>query len=147
MPRSPADAFFYVIAVVEHDGRYLLVQENDHSWFLPAGGVELPEDLPSAVIRETREEAGVEVLPVSLLRAEYRWYPGENGISAWMRFTIRAALTGSPDPKQEPDHHSLRAGWFSIQQIESMRLRGPEVLDIVRSVRDRHPELPLPVAV
>jgi 8-oxo-dGTP pyrophosphatase MutT (NUDIX family) len=144
---TAADAFFYVMVVVEHEGRFLMVQEKDHTWFLPAGAIEPPEDLPSAVMREAWQEAGVMVKPTTLLKVEYRWYPGERGIAAWWRFTVRAQPKGELQGKQLPDAYSLRASWFTLKQIEALALRSPDVLDVLRDVARGAPELPLPVAV
>jgi phosphatase NudJ len=147
MLATPADAFFYVMVVVEHEGRFLLVQENDQSWFLPAGAVRPPEELTSAVVREAWEEAGLLVHPVSLLKVEYRWYPGERGITAWWRYSVRARPKGATAPKSLPDEHSLRAGWFTLAEAEALKLRSFEVVDLLREVIRGGPELPLPVAV
>lgn len=144
---TPADAFFYVMVVVEHEGRFLMVQENDHSWFLPAGAIEPPEELGSAVMREAWQEGGVMVKPTSLLKVEYRWYPGERGITAWLRFTVRAQPKGDATPKKLPDAYSLRSEWFTLKEIEGMTLRSAEVLDVLRDVARGAPELPLPLAV
>ncbi|MBK7862450.1 MAG: NUDIX domain-containing protein [Archangiaceae bacterium] len=147
MPGTPADAFFYVMVVVEHEGRFLMVQEHDHSWFLPAGAIEPPEDLGSAVMREAWQEGGVMVKPLSLLKVEYRWYPGERGITAWWRFTVRAQAKGELEGKQQPDAYSLKAAWFTMREIESLKLRSDEILDVLRDVSRGAPELPLPMSV
>jgi 8-oxo-dGTP pyrophosphatase MutT (NUDIX family) len=147
MHPTPADAFFYVMVVIEHEGRFLLVQENDQSWFLPAGAIRPPEELGSAVVREAWEEGGLLVQPVSLLKVEYRWYPGERGITAWWRYSIRARPKGALEPKALPDEHSLRAGWFTVSEAETLKLRSFEVVDLLREVERGAAELPLPVAV
>ncbi len=147
MPVTAPEGFFYVMVVVEHEGRFLMVQEKDHSWFLPAGAIEPPEELGSAVMREAWQEGGIMVKPLSLLKVEYRWYPGEHGLTAWWRFTIRASPKGELQPKQLPDAYSLRAGWFTIKEIEGIKLRSPDVLDILKDVARGAPELPLPTAV
>jgi 8-oxo-dGTP pyrophosphatase MutT (NUDIX family) len=48
---------------VQHpDGRFLAVHESrGRGWWLPAGFVDPGDDLMSAAIRETKEEAGVDV--------------------------------------------------------------------------------------
>jgi 8-oxo-dGTP pyrophosphatase MutT (NUDIX family) len=147
MLATPADAFFYVMVVVEHEGKFLLVQENDQSWFLPAGAVRPPEEIGSAVVREAWEEGGLLVKPVSLIKVEYRWYPGERGITAWWRYSIRAKPKGALEAKTMPDEHSLRAQWFTLAEAEALKLRSFEVVDLLREVMRGAPELPLPVAV
>jgi 8-oxo-dGTP pyrophosphatase MutT (NUDIX family) len=147
MHGTAADAFFYVMVVVEHEGRFLMVQENDQSWFLPAGAIEPPEELGSAVMRDAWQEGGVMVKPTSLLKVEYRWYPGERGITAWWRFTVRAQPKGELEAKRVADAYSLRAGWFTLKEVETMKLRSEEILEVLRDVARGAPELPLPIAV
>jgi ADP-ribose pyrophosphatase YjhB (NUDIX family) len=54
----PAVAAF----VVDDEGRVLLIHRtHNHRWALPGGEVELGESVSSAVIREVREETGIEV--------------------------------------------------------------------------------------
>lgn len=49
--------------MVQHpDGRLLAVHESrGRGWWLPAGFVEPGDDLMTAAIRETKEEAGIDV--------------------------------------------------------------------------------------
>lgn len=56
-------------AAVVHDeaGRVLLVKTTRGLWSLPAGAVDPGEDPRSAVVREVREETGLEVAPARLL--------------------------------------------------------------------------------
>lgn len=147
MHGTATDAFFYVMVMVEHDGRFLMVEENDHTWFFPAGAIEPPEELAAAVTREAWQEGGVMVKPTGLLKVEYRWYPGERGLSAWWRFTVRAQVKGEPAAKHLPDAYSLRAGWYTLKEIEALKLRSAEVLDVLRNVARGAPELPLPEVV
>lgn len=57
--------------VVVQEGRVLLIQRGQEplkgQWSLPGGMLELGESLESAVIREIREETGLEVEPVELV--------------------------------------------------------------------------------
>ena len=61
----PDRPFIGVGAVIVQDGRVLLVQRRSEPlagrWSLPGGAVELGETLEAAVIREMREETGLEV--------------------------------------------------------------------------------------
>jgi 8-oxo-dGTP pyrophosphatase MutT (NUDIX family) len=71
-----------VAAIVKDEqGRVLLVQTTRGRWSLPAGAIDPGESPQEAVVRETREETGLEVRPVRLLDvvggAAYRvLYPG-----------------------------------------------------------------------
>ena len=58
-------------AVIVHDGRVLLVQRATEPalgrWSIPGGLIEVGEALTEAVVREVREETGLEVEPVELV--------------------------------------------------------------------------------
>lgn len=53
------------MAVVEHEGRLLLIRRGNPPlegyWAPPAGHVEIDESMEAATIRETHEEAGVQI--------------------------------------------------------------------------------------
>jgi len=58
--RCVTQPFVLVGVVLEEDGEFLLVQE-ENKWNLPMGWVELGEDLVSAAEREAQEETGWKV--------------------------------------------------------------------------------------
>jgi 8-oxo-dGTP pyrophosphatase MutT (NUDIX family) len=134
--RQPILTHSFALALVEQDGRFLLVQERKlgNPWYLPAGRVEFGETIFQAVVRETLEEAGVRVQPLHLLHVEHS--PAEIATRASrMRFIFRCQVVGSDEPKSVSDEHSLRAGWFSLEEIEQLPLRHSEVLSIIRRYR------------
>lgn len=58
---------FGVSGIVMKNDSFLVAQRNDtKAWALPGGGVENNESPEEAVIREVREETGLEVEPLSL---------------------------------------------------------------------------------
>ena len=65
-------------AVVVDRGRVLLVQRGTEpargQWSLPGGLIELGESLTDAVVREVREETGLNVEPVELIELLDRIY-------------------------------------------------------------------------
>jgi ADP-ribose pyrophosphatase YjhB (NUDIX family) len=74
-PRTyPARPYLAVSAAIFRDGRVLIVRRAQPPAYglytLPGGAVELGETLKQAVIREVREETGLEIKP--LLLAGYR---------------------------------------------------------------------------
>jgi mutator protein MutT len=58
-------------AIIVHEGRVLLVQRGREPmkgrWTIPGGLIEIGEALHEAVVRETREETGLEVQPIELV--------------------------------------------------------------------------------
>lgn len=71
MSGAPQRPVVGVGAVVVHAGRVLLIQRGKEPlrgrWLVPGGTVEAGETLEQAVVREVREETGVEVRPRELL--------------------------------------------------------------------------------
>ena len=67
----PLSPLVGVGAVIVHEGRVLLVRRGTEPlrgrWSIPGGLVELGEMLRDAVVREAREETGLEVEPVELV--------------------------------------------------------------------------------
>lgn len=54
--------------VVDHEGRVLLhLRADTGNWSIPGGGMEPGESIAGCVVREVREETGVEVRPVRLV--------------------------------------------------------------------------------
>jgi len=68
---NPAAPVVGVGGVLVHEGRVLLVRRGKEPlygrWVVPGGTVELGEPLDEALVRELREEMGIEVEPLELL--------------------------------------------------------------------------------
>lgn len=59
-------------AAVFEDGKILLVEEKNGTWSLPGGWVDALESIRSNTIKEVKEEAGLDVVPVRLIAAHDR---------------------------------------------------------------------------
>jgi len=122
-----------VAALVERQGRFLLVEENIGGELVfnqPAGHVEPGETLLQAVVRETREETAWLLTPRAFLGAYYWRHPGTGKAS------LRFAFTGSVsdhDPGQPLDDGILRTHWLDRGELVALgtRLRSPLVLRCV----------------
>jgi phosphatase NudJ len=148
MSRRAVPSFAFVLVLVEHAGRWLVVQEakDGEGWYLPAGGVEPGESVVAAAIRETEEEAGALVVPTALLRVEQHWWASPDLRCKW-RFFLAARLREPAEAhmiKTSPDHHSLRAGWASLDDLQALRWRHSEAPALIReAARGALPSLPL----
>lgn len=110
-----------VAAVIEENGRFLLVEENNGQgigvYNQPAGHLEQGESLSEAVIRETLEETAYHIKPTHLLGV-YRWRP--NAARTYLRFAFIARCL-SKAAGQSLDQGILRAEWFTLREIEALR--------------------------
>jgi 8-oxo-dGTP pyrophosphatase MutT (NUDIX family) len=119
-----------VAAVVERDGRFLLVEETirGHRVFnQPAGRVEPNENLLTAVVRETLEETAWLFEPEWLLGV----YPWRSPVT--QRTTLRFAFTGrvhAHEPTRQLDSPVIATHWLKREELllPSRVLRTPVVL-------------------
>jgi len=125
-----------VAAIVEHDGRFLLVEEQTADGVRlnqPAGHLDPGETLIEAVQREALEETACPFHPNALLGVYLaRSRPAEAGESVTY---VRFAFVGSVDaPKDQPlDHDIVRTLWLDADQIRSRteQHRSPLVMKCV----------------
>ena len=59
-------------AAVFREGKILLVQENDGLWSLPGGWCDVLQSVGENAVKETREEAGLEVAAESIIAVQDR---------------------------------------------------------------------------
>jgi 8-oxo-dGTP diphosphatase len=84
-PRRPDHSLIVVAAVIERDGKILIGQRrrddrHPFKWEFPGGKVELGETPRDALVRELREELGIEAqIGPEIVRYEHR-YPRRNPI-------------------------------------------------------------------
>ena len=119
-----------VAAIVEVDGRFLMVEERVSGALVlnqPAGHLEDRESLIEAVIREAREETAWRFHPEALVGV-YLW---RSPITE--RSFLRFAFCGTVDDHQARlplDIGIVRSVWMTHEQLlaQSARLRSPLVL-------------------
>jgi 8-oxo-dGTP pyrophosphatase MutT (NUDIX family) len=112
-----------VAAVVERDGRFLLVEERTERGLLfnqPAGHLEADESIVAAVVRETLEETAWEFVPEHLIGV-YRWRPSGNKVT-YVRFAFSGRL-GAHHADRALDTGIVRAVWLSPDEIRAGRDR------------------------
>jgi 8-oxo-dGTP pyrophosphatase MutT (NUDIX family) len=124
-----------VAAVVERDGRFLLVEEHTERGLLlnqPAGHLEAGESIVAAVVRETLEESAWDFTPEHLIGV-YRWRPSGSDIT-YLRFAFSGQL-GKRHADRALDTGIVRAVWLSPDEIRAGRERHRSPL-VVRCVED-----------
>ena len=119
-----------VAAIVEQDGKFLLVEENTergNRFNQPAGHLEDNESLIQAVVRETLEETAYDFEPQSFLGV-YHW-KHEHNETSYLRFAYIGSVSNH-QPLQALDNGIIRAVWMTIDEIrcKQLQLRSPQVL-------------------
>jgi ADP-ribose pyrophosphatase YjhB (NUDIX family) len=123
-----------VAAILERDGRFLLVEEDTpdgRRLNQPAGHLEPQESLTQACIRETLEETAWHMRPDALVGV-YLW-PRQDGESTTLRFAFAGRLIGH-DAQRKLDAGIVRTVWLAPEDIEACRAqhRSPLVSQAVR---------------
>lgn len=137
-----------VAAVIEKDGKYLLVEEEfeeGSGLFLnqPAGHLDPGESIVQGVIRETLEETAYTFVPEYLLGI-YQWH-SHRADTTYLRFAFGGRITNH-DPGRVLDIGILRAAWFGLDETHQMihRHRSPLVMQCIRDyVAGKHYPLEL----
>jgi 8-oxo-dGTP pyrophosphatase MutT (NUDIX family) len=122
-----------VAAIVEREGRFLLVEEEAGGEIVlnqPAGHWEQNESLIEGAAREALEETGYDVRPTALVGI-YRWPHPKREIT-YLRFAFAGEITGF-DARRKLDEGILRAVWLTPEELrrDAPRHRSPLVLRCV----------------
>jgi len=123
-----------VAAVVDLDGRYLMVEERAMGRRVlsqPGGHIEAGETPEEAVVRETLEETGCKIECGELIGI-YLWIHPQTR-QQYLRIAYEANYL-SCDEEQELDTGIIARLWATLPELESRQaqLRTPAVLQCVR---------------
>ncbi len=114
-------------AVAVHDDAVLLVRRGSApargDWSVPGGRVEPGETLYEAVVRETSEETGLEVVVDRFLGWVERIGPADGSDSAFHFVVLDFAVTVL-DPEQPPvaGDDATDVAWVPISELSERRL-------------------------
>jgi ADP-ribose pyrophosphatase YjhB (NUDIX family) len=130
-----------VAAIVERDGKFLLVKEKVKGEIVfnqPAGHLNPGESLIEAVIRETLEETQYEFTPTEL-QGIYRLVPNENSDTTYIRYLFRGKLGTNHNGRL--DDGIISAEWMSYDEIQSCREhhRSPLVSQCIEDYLNKQP--------
>lgn len=129
--RDPIPTWCFALVVVRRGDAFVLVHERKfgQTFYLPGGRVEPGETLAQGALRETKEEAGLDVVLDGVLRVEHS--PSSDGTARLRVIFLAHPARASAPLKSRPDEHSLGARWVTLQELRSLPLRGDEVAAVL----------------
>jgi 8-oxo-dGTP pyrophosphatase MutT (NUDIX family) len=130
-----------VAAVIEKDGRYLMIEEMTRDGLRinnPAGGLEPGESPVAGAVREALEETACHFTPEALLGVYMARNPDSDrgpGVT-YLRFAFCGSAS-DPVPGRALDSPVVRTLWMTFDEIAAAgeRLRGPLVLQCIADHR------------
>lgn len=115
-----------VAALIERQGRYLMVEEQTSAGLqlnTPAGHLEPGESLHDAAVREALEETACHFTPEAVLGVYLAASPNSRGQdNTWLRVAF-CGQASEPVPGLTLDTGIVRTLWLSAQEIEQSRAR------------------------
>lgn len=142
-PEKAVPVFGVVGAVIERDGKFLLVQEGVSKsdcgkWNQPAGWISIGENAIQAVIREVKEETGLNFDPTGLIGVYslYRRSRSGNQISKphVLKFIFKGDITGGEAILFSEEISCIQ--WFTIDEIRGMNSKSLRDPDIIIEIND-----------
>lgn len=124
-----------VAAVVQRDGKFLLVEEETDAGLAfnqPAGHLEEGEALIDAVVRETLEETAYHFKPTHLVGI-YNWKHPTKDIT-YLRFAFTGDLAGW-EADRKLDDGIVGARWLTLDEVKATQERHRSPL-ILRCIED-----------
>ena len=131
----------------DHAGRILLQRRSDYGdWGLPGGGMDAGEQIEETMIREVKEETGLEVSSYELAaiytgeRMKYTYPDGNKVVFVMFLFNVTAELSGrmAPDLRtlvfQDERHESLQLVFHSLDEIDLNvinKVQQPVFIDLI----------------
>lgn len=128
-----------VAAIIERDGRYLLVEEHTPEGLRlnnPAGHLEQGESPLQAVCREALEETARRFEPEALVGIYLSRFrrPSTGEDVTYLRFAYTGRI-GEPDPGRALDEGIVRTLWLTPDEIRAERARHRSPL-LMRCIHD-----------
>lgn len=125
---------------VGDDGRILLsrrgVDPFKGKWDFPGGFLEEEEHPLDGIVRELKEEAGVDVEPLEFLGVWLDRYGGDGSAQTTLNLYWTARIVqGFPEPAD--DVAELR--WFAPDEVPVDELAFPHTREVLSMLRDKHP--------
>ncbi|MGV2883670.1 NUDIX domain-containing protein [Paenibacillus taichungensis] len=132
----------------DHMGRILLQKRSDYGdWGLPGGGMEPGESIEETMIREVKEETGLDVSSYELAsiytgeKMKYTYPDGNEVVFVMFLFNVTAELGGKLDDDQttllfkDEQNESLELVFKSLDEIDIStinKVQKPVLVDLIQ---------------
>lgn len=128
-----------VAAIIERDGRYLLVEEETPEGLKlnnPAGHLDPGESPQEGVVREALEETARVFVPDRLVGVYLSRFqrPARGEDVTYVRFAFGGQV-GEPDPARALDEGIVRTLWMTVDEVRASRARHRSGL-VLRCIED-----------
>ncbi|MCL5733938.1 MAG: NUDIX hydrolase [Patescibacteria group bacterium] len=113
---------FSVGAVIERDGKYLLIDRAifPYGFAGVAGHVDEGENEKQALIREVKEEINLDVEKAELLlEEELDWNKCSRGITSHYWYVYHCSVSGE---SKRNERETKSAGWYKKEEIKNLKL-------------------------
>ena len=139
-----------VAAVIERDGRYLLVEEHTPEGLKlnnPAGHLDPGESPQQGVAREALEETARVFTPDCLIGVYLSRFrrPARNEDVTYLRLAFGGTV-GEPDPGRALDAGIVRTLWMTLAELRACRARHRSAL-VLRCIEDHAAGVRYPLGV
>ncbi len=126
-----------VAAVIEHNGKFLLVRDDTSTGIKlnqPAGHLEPNEIIIDAVVREVKEETGLDFIPQKLTGI---YLMPANSEVTYLRFCFSGTLKdyNKPPKPLENEDNVVEALWLSLDEIKARNAEHRAVV-VMKSIED-----------
>lgn len=128
--------------VIIQEGKILLSPQRD-GYYFPGGGMDIHESLEECLVREVKEETGLETRGGKLVHLEQEFYFALNTKNAYNNILLYF-LCHDPKGKLSTDGfdehektYARLAEWVSLERIEKIKFHNPvDSVAVIREARD-----------
>ena len=109
-------------AAIIRDGKILLVRELDGLWAMPGGWVDVDQTIRTNLIKEAKEEAGIDIIPTRLVAMHELHRRNLN--RPWPYNIIKAFVLCTPcgEPNLPENIETSAVGWFAPEALPPLHI-------------------------
>ena len=109
-------------AAIIRDGKILLVRELDGLWAMPGGWVDVDQTIRTNLIKEAKEEAGIDIIPTRLVAMHELHRRNLN--RPWPYNIIKAFVLCHPlgEPRLASNIETCALDWFSPDELPPLHI-------------------------